>query len=212
MADARDTRREYEFGELRRASLLASPHEQFAVWMNAAVQAQLKDATAMAIATSDGTGKPGVRIVLLKHFDAHGYCWYTDLSSPKATALRANQQAELLFYWREFDRQVRISGRVEQLTDAEADAYFDSRPGASKISAAASAQSQIIADRDALEAQYHDIEMRYPAGDVPRPHRWGGYRLDAQAFEFWQGRAGRLHDRFRYDRVAEEWHIDRLQP
>jgi pyridoxamine 5'-phosphate oxidase len=210
--DARDTRREYGFGALRRAMLAQSPHDQFAAWMDAAVRAQLRDTTAMALATASGAGKPGVRIVLLKHFDANGYCWYTDLGSHKAADLSDNLQAELLFYWREFDRQIRISGTVERLADAEVDAYFTSRPLASKLSAAASSQSSTIEDRAALEAEYDRIERQHPDGDVPRPERWGGFRLVAETFEFWQGRKGRLHDRFRYAIADQDWQIERLQP
>jgi pyridoxamine 5'-phosphate oxidase len=192
--------------------LAQSPHDQFAAWMDAAVQAQLRDTTAMALATASGAGKPGVRIVLLKHFDANGYCWYTDLGSHKAADLSDNLQAELLFYWREFDRQIRISGTVERLADAEVDAYFTSRPLASKLSAAASSQSSTIEDRAALEAEYDRIERQHPDGDVPRPERWGGFRLVAETFEFWQGRKGRLHDRFRYAIADQDWQIERLQP
>ena len=166
----------------------------------------------MTLATATAQGMPSVRIVLLKHFDADGFCWYTDKSSQKGAELAANPQASLLFYWRELERQVRISGVVEALEDRFNDEYFHSRPEDSRFSAAASQQSQPVEARDTLKARIAELRRQHPDGDVPRPAQWGGYRLRAQQIEFWQGRENRLHDRFRFTREAAGWLIERLQP
>lgn len=212
MKDQRSTRREYTAQALRRADLAGDPLEQFERWFGAAVDAQIADATAMALATASADGRPSVRIVLLKHFDADGFCWYTDYRSAKGEDLAANPQAACLFHWRELHRQVRISGTVERLDEQAAQAYFDSRPLDSRLSAAASRQSAPVADRETLERRVQALRREHPDGRVPRPADWGGYRLKASAFEFWQGREGRLHDRFRYAAHDDGWLIERLQP
>ena len=212
MKDQRDNRREYAAHWLRRANLGRDPLEQFQRWFAEAVDAGIKDATAMALATADDQGMPSVRIVLLKHFDKAGFCWYTDYRSQKGRELAANPQASCVFHWRELDRQVRIAGAVEKLDAAAADAYFDSRPEESRFSAAASRQSAPVDGRHTLEARVAELRGRFPDGRVPRPAEWGGYRLAPRLYEFWQGRAGRLHDRFRFTRAADGWVTERLQP
>jgi pyridoxamine 5'-phosphate oxidase len=212
MRDQRDTRRDYASAPLRRDALAADPVEQFQQWFGEALETAVPDPTAMALATAAADGQPSVRIVLLKHFDADGFCWYTDYRSGKGSDLAANPRASCLFYWGPLHRQVRISGRVEKLDPASADAYFASRPEDSRFSAAASRQSTPVASRDALEARVADLRRRHPDGAVPRPAEWGGYRLRPEAFEFWQGREGRLHDRFRFTRAASDWQVERLQP
>lgn len=212
MKNQRDTRREYTAPPLRRDTLAADPLQQFEYWFADAVRAELKDATAMALATAGADGQPAVRIVLLKHFDADGFCWYSDYRSAKGREIARNPLASCLFYWREFDRQVRISGTVTKLDSTDADAYFTSRPPDSRFSAAASEQSAAIASREALEARVAELRQRYPDGQVPRPADWGGYRLAPHSYEFWQGREGRLHDRFRFQRRNGDWHVERLQP
>ena len=209
--DLQNQRRDYATGALRRSDLRADPVAQFRVWLAAAVERGLTDATAMALATADANGRPAVRIVLLKGADASGLVFYSDYESHKGQDLAVNGQAEVLFYWREFERQVRVSGRVERVTAEESAAYFASRPRDSQLSAAASSQSAVIEDRAALEARAAELAARYPAA-VPRPERWGGYRLVPDSFEFWQGREGRLHDRFRYRPDGGAWTIERLQP
>lgn len=210
--DQRDVRRDYAQSELRRDNIAQDPMQQFGMWLEDAHRAELVDATSMTLATVAANGQPSARIVLLKHFDAQGYAWYTGYGGQKAIELAANNKATLLFYWRELERQVRISGVVEQVPLEYSESYFASRPEDSRFSAAASEQSQVIADRPALEAKVAELRVRYPDGDVPMPKEWGGYRLQPSEYEFWQGRVGRLHDRFRYQPTANGWQIDRLQP
>ena len=212
--DQRHTRRDYAASGLRRADLDPDPLRQFERWFEQAVQSGLQDATAMALATAGADGQPAVRIVLLKHFDADGFCWYTDHRSDKGRELAENPRGACLFHWRELERQVRISGPVTRLGDADAAAYFASRPADSRFSAAASTQSAPVDSRDAMEAKVAELRRRFPEGDVPKPADWGGYRLTPTRFEFWQGREGRLHDRFRYsaDPGGATWRIERLQP
>ncbi|MEM7080458.1 MAG: pyridoxamine 5'-phosphate oxidase [Pseudomonadota bacterium] len=210
MADNRGgERREYAAGELRRADLLADPDAQFADWLETALAHPVPDATAMTLATADADGVPNARIVLLKHHDKEGFVFYTDGESAKGEELAANPHATLLFYWQPLDRQVRIRGSVMPVANRQADQYFASRPLESQIAAAASHQSQPIADRTALEAEAQRFAARVP---FARPQRWGGFRLRATQFEFWQGRTGRLHDRFVYLVDGERWRIERLQP
>lgn len=210
--DQRDTRREYGAEGLRRAALQGDPLEQFERWFKDAVDAGLADATAMALATAGADGQPAVRIVLLKHFDHDGFCWYTDYRSAKGRELAENPRASCLFHWRELDRQVRLSGPVTRIAGADAAAYFATRPADSRFSAAASRQSAVVASREELESRVAELRRQHPDGDVPRPEQWGGYRLQPQTYEFWQGRTGRLHDRFRYTRHGDGWQIERLQP
>lgn len=204
-----DERREYVAGALRREDLSAEPHVQFDQWLEAALALPVVDATAMTLATVDAGGAPSARIVLLKHHDLHGFVFYTDYESRKGQDLAGNPRAALLFYWQALDRQIRIQGTIDKVDAAQSDAYFASRPLDSQIAAAASHQSQTVSDRAALESEAHRYAARAP---FARPRRWGGYRLVADEFEFWQGRAGRLHDRFRYRVEGAEWRLERLQP
>ena len=210
--DQRDARREYQTQPLRRADLAENPLVQFGAWLEAATTADSKDTTAMVLATVASDATPSVRVVLLKHFDADGFCWYSDSRSQKGLELAAHPIGSALFYWRDFDRQVRLTGRVERLSAAEADAYFQSRPEESRFSAAASVQSAPIRDRERLESAVTDLKAQYPDGQVPRPAEWGGYRLCPHSYEFWQGRETRLHDRFRYSLTDGVWQVERLQP
>ncbi len=210
--DQRGVRREYQTKPLRRADLAEDPLVQFGAWLEAATTAGSKDATAMALATVASDATPSVRVVLLKHFDAEGYCWYGDYRSQKGLELAAHPVASALFYWRDFDRQVRITGRVERLSAEAADEYFQSRPEESRFSSAASVQSAPIGDRERLESAVADLKGQHPDGQVPRPAEWGGYRLRPRSYEFWQGRETRLHDRFRYSLTDGVWQVERLQP
>lgn len=212
MSTLADIRREYDCSSLSRAQLDTNPFKQMNVWLEEAKQAELKDATAMTLATAGSDGMPDARIVLLKQFDETGFCWYTSYNSPKGLQLAENPQACLLFYWREFDRQVRIQGSIEKLSIIEAEEYFHSRPLESQFSAAASEQSQTIDSRATLEAKVEALQNTNTES-VERPKAWGGYRLVPSTFEFWQGRKNRLHDRFHYTiNDSTDWLITRLQP
>jgi pyridoxamine 5'-phosphate oxidase len=204
-------RRDYETRGLSEADVLADPLEQFRRWFDEARAAGLMEPNAMALATVDPSGQPAARTVLLKGLDRRGLAFYTNLESRKARALAANPRAALLFWWPPHARQVRFEGVIEAVEDAEADAYFASRPRGNQIGAWASAQSSVIADRAALDAAEEQVAARFP-GEVPRPPFWGGYRLLPACVEFWQGRLNRLHDRLRYTRRADGWTLERLAP
>ena len=207
-----DLHRDYESADIDIGDLDANPVKQFAVWLEAAMDNNIVDANAMSLATANRNMEPSVRIVLLKQFDEHGFCWYTDSRSQKGQELADNPNAALLFFWREQNRQVRISGRVERLSSQNADDYFYSRPEGSRFSAAASRQTSVIDDRTVLQDNIRALRAKHPDGDVPRPDAWIGYRLQPGIFEFWQGKVNRLHDRLRYTREGGQWSIRRLSP
>jgi pyridoxamine 5'-phosphate oxidase len=188
------------------------PIAQFARWYGEA-QAVVKPLPeAVALATATPAGHPSLRMVLLKGFDAHGFVFYTNYRSRKGRELARNPRAALLFYWGEFERQVRIDGRVEKLMARESDEYFATRPRGSQLSAWASPQSALVAGRGPLERRFAAFARKYPDA-VPCPPHWGGYRLVPEALEFWQGREDRLHDRILYRRVrGGRWRIERLAP
>lgn len=204
---------EHQDRPLRRRDLAEDPLEQFLRWYREAEEANLRYPNAMAVATATADGKPSVRMVLLRQVDERGFVFYTNLESRKGREIAENPRAALLFYWEPLERQVRIEGRVELVSAAEADEYFATRPYGSQVSAWASRQSEPIASRAELERRHEEFAARYPEGAVPRPPYWGGYRVVPDAYEFWQGRADRLHDRFRYERRPDgSWVIVRLQP
>lgn len=214
MSSMHDQRRDYQHGSLSRSELHADPFEQFHRWMADALALGEIDATAMTLATASPNGRPSARVVLLKHFDHSGFDWFTDTSSQKGQELAANPQAELLFFWRPLERQVRIHGQVEPLPASEVDRYFASRPKGSRLSAAASHQSSEVSARQTLLDAVDRLSDQYEDAGPPRPTRWGGYRLQPSYFEFWQGRTDRLHDRFSYRIGAANntWAISRLSP
>ena len=205
-------RRQYVLGGLRRSMLTASPFDLFAEWQQQAIDAGLKDPTAVSLATVDSQGYPWQRLVLLKGISDGGFVFYTNYNSNKAQALASDPRASMLFPWSELDRQVIASGRVAAISEAESDAYFSSRPRESQLGAWASSQSQPIDDRKRLESQYAQVLQRFGDGDIPRPPHWGGYRLEPETIEFWQGGENRLHDRFRFTREGPDWVAKRLQP
>ena len=212
MKDHRDERRDYAAGTLSRADLPADPLELFGTWLAAAIAEGAADATAMALATASARAEPSVRIVLLKEHGPDGFVWFTDYGSRKGQELAENPRASLAFYWSQFSRQVRVTGVVSQIDESESRAYFDTRPQESRFSAAASDQSQPIGGREMLESRVADLRRQHPDGDVPMPDGWGGYRLAPDSIEFWQGREGRLHDRFAYTLEDGNWSVLRLQP
>jgi pyridoxamine 5'-phosphate oxidase len=196
---------------LHLADLAAEPVEQFRRW-HAEAERTVPLAEAMTLATVDPEGAPDARMVLLKGFGPDGFRFFSSYESAKAAQLTADPRAALVVYWRELDRQVRVRGPVEPLPEAESDEYFASRPRDSQIGAWASPQSEALPDRETLDARVHETEERFSGGDVPRPPFWGGYGLRPNEIEFWQGQAGRLHDRFRYSRDGDGWRLDRLAP
>jgi pyridoxamine 5'-phosphate oxidase len=205
-------RREYSGRPLDPSDVADDPLIQFQAWFREAKQAGIEAIDAMALATADRDGVPSVRMVLLKGADERGLVWYTNLESRKGVELAANPRAALLFYWKELHRQIRIEGAVEAVAPAEADAYFASRPRESNLSAMASTQSRPVASRDVLEAAVDRLEAAWHGLVLERPASWAGFRLVPCAYEYWQGREDRLHDRVRYDRVAGVWSRSRLAP
>jgi pyridoxamine 5'-phosphate oxidase len=211
-----DLRVEYKRAALDEGDVDRDPFRQFARWFDEAVAAQVPEPNAMSLATVDPTGVPSARIVLLKAADGRGLTFYTNYASRKARELAPGARAALLFFWPELERQVRVEGAVEKVDVATADAYWVTRPRLSRIGAWASPQSELLRNRAELEQRFADAEARYPGETVPRPPHWGGYRLVPEAFEFWQGRASRLHDRLIYQRGDSTgdatWRIARLAP
>jgi pyridoxamine 5'-phosphate oxidase len=207
-----DLRSEYRHAQLDESDVARDPYVQFAAWFDAAVAARIREPNAMTLATVGAGGQPAARIVLLKGVDERGFVFYTNRDSRKGRDLAANPQAALVFLWLDLERQVRVEGTVERVADAEADAYFAGRPRLSRIAAWASQQSAPIAGRRALEQAFEDANRRHSGADVPRPPRWGGYRVVPQMVEFWQGRESRLHDRIAYLRDNAGWKVVRLAP
>jgi pyridoxamine 5'-phosphate oxidase len=206
-----DIRRDYAGELLDEVHAHADPFAQFSAWF-AQVRATEQDPTAMALATATRDGRPSVRTVLLKGVDPRGFVFYTNYHSRKAREIDQSGRASLLFVWRSLDRQVRIEGSVEKVSDADSDAYFATRPVESRWSVYASRQSEPIESRDALESRY-DAARRLYGDAVPRPRWWGGYRVVPDEFEFWQGRASRLHDRLQYRKQTDgSWSRERLAP
>ena len=208
----KDNRREYDYGTLSRENLRTNPFEQFSLWMDQALEAEIIDPTAMSVATVDPEGKPWQRMVLLKGFDERGFVFYTNLGSRKVADIMSNPQVSLQFPWLQLDRQVIVGGKAEPLSDNENSDYFKSRPISSQLAAWASEQSSPIASREVLEAQFNAVQQRFESGEVPLPEFWGGYRIVPREFEFWQGGENRLHDRFSFQRDGDSWIISRLSP
>ena len=211
--DLEDFRREYLAPGLHRKDLDPSPFVQFESWLRHAIDAGLRDPTAMAVATVDERGWPSQRLVLLKHCDEAGFVFYTNLGSRKAREIAANARVALLFPWADMERQVRIEGRAERMGTAETLKYFLMRPRESQLAAWASAQSRPLSSRALLEDEFARLKQKFGQGRIPLPSFWGGFRVVPEAFEFWQGRPNRLHDRFSYRRADDvQWRIERLAP
>ena len=211
---ATHARKEFEQATLDETTVAPDPIRQFAVWYDEAVAAGVPEPEAMTLATATPAGRPSARVVLLRGFDARGFCFYTNYGSHKGRELTANPHAALTFHWPDLERQIRIEGRVEQTTAAESDEYFRTRPSTSRIGAWSSPQSEVISDRGSLEALFARFRADHPDDSaIPRPPNWGGFRVVPERIEFWQGRPSRLHDRLRFRRDADgAWILERLAP
>ena len=202
-----------ELAALTEASLPPDPLQLFAAWLGEAEATGMTDANAMTLATAGDDGRPSARTVLLRGFGDEGFRFFTNRTSLKGRQLGENSRAQLLFYWRELGRQILIHGNVEQLSDEESDAYFESRPRESRIGAWASEQGSVIESREELIGHVEEAERKFEGEDVPRPPHWGGYLVSPQAIEFWQAGEFRLHDRFVYRRDdGGLWVAERLSP
>ena len=199
-------------GVLQESAVDADPLEQFRRWYADAEAAEIRAPHAMALATADAGGAPSARMVLLKGADEAGFVFFTGYVSRKAGELETNPQAALLFHWDALGRQVRLEGGVQRVSQEESDAYFATRPRGAQLAAAASRQSAVLSGREELDARVAELSKEYSGKEVPRPDHWGGYRLMPAAYEFWQHREDRSHDRLRYRRDGGAWVIERLSP
>ncbi|BAY12452.1 pyridoxamine 5'-phosphate oxidase [Calothrix sp. NIES-2098] len=208
-----DLRKDYTLQDLSESEVDLNPFIQFKQWFEQALSAQLPEPNAMTIATATPDGKPSARMVLLKDFDERGFVFFTNYNSRKGQELAENPQAALVFWWAELERQVRITGRVEKVSEPESDRYFYSRPENSRLGAWASNQSEVLASREELELRLQELQHKYENQEIPRPAHWGGLRVIPTEIEFWQGRSSRLHDRLLYTRLDNDsWQIERLSP
>ena len=206
-------RKDYRLQSLSEKDISNDPFSQFTKWWKEAEQSQIEEANAMTLATASADGIPSARIVLLKGFDKNGFAFFTNYNSFKGQQLLENPRACLVFFWKEVERQIRITGIVERTSEKESDEYFNSRPVGSRIGAIASPQSEIIKDRDWLEEKEKKLADELNEKEIKRPQHWGGYRVKPVTIEFWQGRSNRLHDRIQYTLQEDaSWKIDRLAP
>lgn len=204
-----DQRRNYTLHELTEEKISPNPFEQFTWWYEDAGNSGIQEANAMTLSTATKSGKPSSRVVLLKSFDENGFVFYTNYHSRKGKELNENNQACLLFYWDKLERQIRLEGRVQKVEVHLSEEYFATRPYESRLSAIVSEQSEEIPSRRYLEDKLEELKKE---GSIHRPEHWGGYILKADYFEFWQGRASRLHDRLVYVLENNSWKIKRLSP
>lgn len=208
-----DIRKDYRLQTLDEAGVSADPIQQFGVWWQEALQSEIVEVNAMTLATANEQGVPSARIVLLKGYDERGFVFFSNYESKKAGDLQVNPVASLVFFWKELERQVRISGSVEKVTELESDQYFQSRPEGSRIGAWASPQSTVISSRQVIEEKVEALQAAFEGKEIPRPLHWGGYRVVPTRIEFWQGRSSRLHDRIQYTLQSDgNWIIERLAP
>ena len=213
MQSIADLRKEYKMQTLLESDIEPDPFEQFTKWWNDALKSEIDEVNAMTLATVDTRGMPSARIVLLKGFDEMGFVFFTNYNSQKGKELEVNPNACLVFFWKELERQVRVTGIAEKISTEESIAYFNSRPDGSKIGAWASPQSLVVAGNGWLKETFDYYMERFKHGEIPKPPHWGGYRIRPSKIEFWQGRPNRLHDRIQYTFIENAvWKIERLAP
>lgn len=212
MDHAARLRKEYTRAGLTEKDTDSDPIAQFRRWFGEVLAADLHEPNAMILATSTPEGRPSARVVLLKGFDERGFVFYTNFEGRKGKQLEANPNCALVFYWAALERQVRVEGHARRVPGKEADEYFRSRPRGSQLGAWVSEQSRPVGGREALEEKLRWLEAEYEGREVPRPQFWGGYRVEPDSIEFWQGRENRLHDRLVYRLSGGEWGRERLQP
>lgn len=210
--DLYNFREDYAKDGIHREELSTDPIEQFKIWFQAATNDKLPEPNAMTLATVDSQGRPLQRTVLLKSFDARGFVFFTNLNSRKATHLENNPKACALFPWVSQQRQVVIQGHTEEISRSDSAEYFSTRPRDSQLGAWVSSQSQPVDSRSDLENTLAEVRQRFEGAEIPLPEFWGGIRIIPDTIEFWQGRHGRLHDRFFYERKGSDWQITRLSP
>jgi pyridoxamine 5'-phosphate oxidase len=212
MSNISAIRKEYMLRSLSENEVKQDPFSQFIMWWEEAINSNIDEVNAMTLATVNENGLPTARIVLLKGYNENGFVFYTNYESNKGKALSVNPHAATVFFWKELERQIRIEGSVEKISEAESEAYFASRPLESKIGAWSSPQSKVITSREVLESNFKKYEFEFADHKISKPPFWGGYILKPIKMEFWQGRPGRLHDRIEYNREGERWNIVRLAP
>ncbi|MDB5191777.1 MAG: Pyridoxamine 5-phosphate oxidase [Segetibacter sp.] len=207
-----DIRRDYKLQSLMEIDIASTPIEQFTKWWNEALQSHITEVNAMTLATSTKDGVPSARIVLLKGYNDDGFVFFTNYESAKGQQIADNNKVALVFFWKELERQVRIEGTAIKIDLVESDEYFLSRPTGSQVGAWASPQSKVIESREAIEERYLAFSEKFKAEVLTRPLHWGGYRIEPNKIEFWQGRSSRLHDRILYTKENAAWKIERLAP
>lgn len=204
-------RQNYTRNELIEENVLKNPFSQFDKWFKEAIDAEILEPNAMCVSTVSN-GKPSSRIVLLKGFDENGFVFFTNYQSHKGIEIEQNKAVAINFFWAELERQVRIEGEIEKVSEAESVEYFHSRPVGSQIGAWVSEQSKVIPNRQVLEEKQVELENKFKDSIIPKPPHWGGYRVKPNSIEFWQGRPSRLHDRLLFTKVGDDWKIERLSP